>query len=107
MAAENPLAALDSALATAEQRERASSRLLAELEQTDCALLFERVPLLEGWFELRTERFSAFIRQMLKRLTVDAPLICRTFFSGRELGTITGVTADGQICTSTVAAPAS
>lgn len=95
MAEKNPLAALDSALATAEQRERASSRLLAELEQTDCALLFERVPLLEGWFELRTERFSAFIRQMLKRLTVDAPLICRTFFPGRELGTITGVTADG------------
>ena len=95
MAQENQLAALDSALATTEQREIASRRLLYELERTDCALLFEHSPLLEGWFALRAECFAAFVRCMLERLTADASLIGQTFFSGRPLDLVTSVSADG------------
>lgn len=95
MRAKNPVLAWDINLATRAEREASAASLLADLEATDGATLFETAPLLPALLDRAESRFVNAVREMGERLAVDAPRIAREFFGADDLGEILDAKLDG------------
>lgn len=86
-----PILSLDPKIATRQQREAASERLLRELTLSGGACVFAKYPPLRGLLDRLTERFIETGKEFFARLQHDRAEICRHFFGTEPFGLITRI----------------
>lgn len=82
---------LDPKIATRQQREAASERLLRELTLSGGACVFSKYPPLRGLLDRLTESFIETGKEFFARLRHDRVVICRHFFGTDTFGLITRI----------------